>query len=96
MLLNEYNILKQIDNPHVIKIFEFWKDDVFYYIVTEYLEGGELYKTISKRASFTEKDCSKVIKQILIALNYCHKEGIVHRDLKPDNVLFESKDKDSN
>lgn len=49
MLLNEYYILKQIDNPHIIKIFELWQDDVYYYIITEYLEGGELYKTISKR-----------------------------------------------
>eukprot|EP00344_Euplotes_crassus_P009863 CAMPEP_0197000912 /NCGR_PEP_ID=MMETSP1380-20130617/5734_1 /TAXON_ID=5936 /ORGANISM="Euplotes crassus, Strain CT5" /LENGTH=438 /DNA_ID=CAMNT_0042418375 /DNA_START=267 /DNA_END=1584 /DNA_ORIENTATION=+ len=96
MLLNEYNILKQMDNPHIIKIFEFWKDEVFYYIVTEYLEGGELYKTISKREKFTEKDCAVIVRQILLALNYCHQEGIVHRDLKPDNILFESKSDDSN
>ena len=96
MLLNEYNILKQIDNPHVIKIYELWKDEVFYYIITEYLEGGELYKTISKWERFTEKDWAKLIQQILLALNYCHKGSIVHRDLKPENILFESKSTDSN
>ena len=96
MLLNEYSILKQIDNPHIIKIFELWKDDVYYYIITEYLEGGELYKTISKRERFTEKDWAMLIKQILLALNYCHKGGIVHRDLKPENILFESNTNDSN
>jgi calcium-dependent protein kinase len=49
MLLNEYYLLKQIDHSHIIKIFELWQDDVYYYIITEYLEGGEIYKTISKR-----------------------------------------------
>ncbi|CAI2365600.1 unnamed protein product [Moneuplotes crassus] len=95
MLLNEYNILRQIDNQNIIKIFELWKDEVFYYIVTEYLEGGELYKNISERDNFTEKDCAGLIKQVLLALNYCHKEGIAHRDLKPDNIMFESNSKDS-
>lgn len=44
MLLNEYYILKEIDHCNIIKIFELWQDEVFYYIVTEYLEGGEIYK----------------------------------------------------
>ena len=56
MLLNEYYILKEIDHIHVIKIFELWQDDVYYYIITEYLEGNELYKRISARQKFTEID----------------------------------------
>lgn len=56
MLLNEYYILKEIDHAHVIKIFELWEDEVYYYIITEYLEGGELYKRISARKKFTEID----------------------------------------
>jgi calcium-dependent protein kinase len=95
MLLNEYYILKEIDHIHVIKIFELWQDDVYYYIITEYLEGNELYKRISARKKFTEIDCAQIIKQILLALNYCHKGNIVHRDLKPENILFETKDDDS-
>mmetsp|Transcript_29265 Transcript_29265/g.33541 ORF Transcript_29265/g.33541 Transcript_29265/m.33541 type:complete len:168 (+) Transcript_29265:258-761(+) len=96
MLLNEYYILKEIDHANIIKIFELWQDDVFYYIITEYLEGGEIYKKISTRTKFTEIDCSQIIKQILQALNYCHKGNIVHRDLKPENILFETDDDSSN
>ena len=96
MLLKEYHILKEIDHNHIIKIFELWQDDVYYYIITEYLEGGELYKRISARKKFTEVDCASIIKQILLALNYCHKGNIVHRDLKPENILFETKDDKSN
>lgn len=96
MLLNEYYILKQIDHSHIIKIFELWQDEVYYYIITEYLEGGEIYKTISKRKKFTEIDWAQITKQILLALNYWHKGNIVHRDLKPENILFETKDYNSN
>ena len=49
LFLNEYYILKEIDHPHVIKIYELWQDEVYYYIITEYLGGGEIYKKISKR-----------------------------------------------
>lgn len=96
MLLNEYNVLKQIDHNHIIKIYELWQDEVYYYIITEYLEGGEIYKTISKRSKFTEIDCATITKQILLALNYCHKNNIIHRDLKPENILFETSKDDSN
>lgn len=96
MLLNEYYILKETDHPHIVKIFELWQDDVYYYIVTEYLEGGEIYNTISEREKFTELDWALIIKQVLLALNYCHKGHIIHRDLKPENILFETKDDTSN
>ena len=95
MLFNEYNILRDVDHPNIIKIFELWEDDVYYYIVTEYLSGGEIYKSISKRTKFTEIDCATIIKQVLLALNYCHKGNIVHRDLKPENILFETEDENS-
>ena len=95
MLLNEYNILKQIDHPNVIKIFEMWQDQVYYYIITDYLQGGEIYKNVSTRKKFTELDCAKIIKQVLQALNYWHKDNIVHRDLKPENIMFETEDSNS-
>ena len=95
MLLNEYYLLKQVDHSHIVKIYELWQDEVYYYIITEYLEGGEIYKSISKRKKFTEVDCAQITKQVLLALNYWHKMNIVHRDLKPENILFETKKLDS-
>ena len=51
-ILNEINILKQIDHPNVVKIFEFYNSEDAYYLITEYCEGGELFQLISKKKNF--------------------------------------------
>ena len=48
-ILNEINILKQIDHPNVVKIFEFYNSEDAYYLITEFCEGGELFKIISQK-----------------------------------------------
>ena len=68
------------------------EDDRFYYIVSEILQGGELYDRIILRKRFSEQDAAKIVFQILLALNYMHQKQIVHRDIKPENILFEKSD----
>lgn len=65
------------------------------YLVTEICYGGELFDRIIDCEYFSEKLAAKLFKQILLSLNYCHKQGIAHRDLKPENFLFETKEEDS-
>lgn len=57
-------------------------------MVFEYCEGGELYETLAKRGKMDEKQAAVVFYQILLALNYAHRQGICHRDVKADNCLF--------
>jgi calcium-dependent protein kinase len=93
MLKNEISILKNMDHPNIVKMYEFLEDEKRIYIVTEICKGGELFDEILNRAKFDEKDGAVVMKQLLSAINYCHKKRIVHRDLKPENMLLEQ-DKD--
>lgn len=58
------------------------------YLVFEYCEGGELYETLSKCGKMDEKQAATIFYQILLAINYMHKQGICHRDIKADNCLF--------
>eukprot|EP01017_Pseudomicrothorax_dubius_P034140 TRINITY_DN4645_c0_g3_i2.p1 TRINITY_DN4645_c0_g3~~TRINITY_DN4645_c0_g3_i2.p1 ORF type:complete len:444 (-),score=68.62 TRINITY_DN4645_c0_g3_i2:420-1751(-) len=89
-LTNEVDILRQLDHPNIIKIFEFYQDDKFFYIVTELCTGGELFDKIVRASHFDEYVAADTIKQVFSAVVYCHRHKIVHRDLKPENVLFES------
>ena len=93
-ILNEINILRTMDHPGVLKIFEFYSNNQSYSIVTELCPGGELFQQIIDKGPFTEKYSAYVMYQIFSAVNYCHKMHIVHRDLKPENILIVSKDKD--
>jgi len=75
-----------------MSIFELLEDDDNYYIVSEFIRGGELFDRIVNLKQFNESKTLHVIHQILLALNYIHKNGIMHRDLKPENILLESEE----
>ncbi|CAD8141190.1 unnamed protein product [Paramecium octaurelia] len=94
-LFSEMNILKNLDHPHIVKLFELYQDENNYYLVTEYLSGGELFDRIKKMSSFSESIAADYIRQILLATLYCHEQNIVHRDLKPENIIFISEDPQS-
>ena len=89
MLKNEIQVLKDLDHPNIVKMFEFLEDEKRIYIVTEICKGGELFDEILNRSKFDERDAAIVMKQLLSSINYCHLKNIVHRDLKPENILLE-------
>lgn len=90
MFFNEINVLKDLDHPNILKMYEFFEDEKRYYIVTDICKGGELFDEIVKRGKFDEKDAGVLIRQVLSCINYCHVNHIVHRDLKPENILLET------
>ena len=93
-ILNEINILRAMDHPGVLKIFEFYSNKQSYSIVTELCPGGELFQQIIDKGPFNERYSAYVMYQLFSAVNYCHKMHIIHRDLKPENILIINKDKD--
>ncbi len=75
-----------------MRIYELMEDERHYYIISELLNGGELYDRILCIKRFAEQDAAHLIHQLLLALNYMHQKNIIHRDIKPENVLFRSAD----
>lgn len=66
-----------------------------YFIHFRYCKGGDLLAMMAKQRSFTEANASLIMRQILSAVEYCHKLNIVHRDLKPENCVFSGEGLDS-
>ena len=93
-ILNEIEMLKSLDHPNIVKVFEFYNTKEGYFIITEYCKGGELFDKIVDHAPFEESAAAYIMYQILSAVFYCHNLNIIHRDLKPENILLEEGEKD--
>ena len=86
---NEVKILKMLDHPSIVKMYEFFEDRKNMYIVMDICKGGELFDDIVNRGKFPEKDAAILLRQVIATINYMHTHNIVHRDLKPENILLE-------
>ncbi len=94
-IINEINILKIMDHPNILKIFEFYSSKESYSIITEYCSGGELFQEITENGPFNERYSAYVMYQILSSINFCHNMNIIHRDLKPENILIVDRNKNN-
>jgi calcium-dependent protein kinase len=87
---SEVDVLKQLDHPNIIKVFESFEDEDHFYLVQELCTGGELFDFIVKKRQLSETLAANYMEQLLGAVCYCHANNIVHRDLKPENLLRET------
>lgn len=90
---NEIIILKQINHPNIIKLYDIKVSNEYIYLVMEYANGGSLLNALNNYKfkngkPFTEKIVQFLMKQILLGVDCLHKHKIIHRDLKLDNILL--------
>ncbi|OAG04965.1 Pkinase-domain-containing protein [Paraphaeosphaeria sporulosa] len=88
-LEREICIMKLLDHPYIVKLFDIWENRNELYLIMEYVEGGELFGYIGKNGGLEESDVVHIFRQIIAALWYCHRLNIFHRDLKPENILLD-------
>jgi len=93
-LREEVSILKNMDHPNIIKLYDFFEEKHFYYLVTELMKGGELFDRIVQKTFYNEKEARDVVKILISTVKYMHSNNIAHRDLKPENLLLTSPDDD--
>eukprot|EP00917_Polyrhabdina_sp_WS-2016_P023097 GHVP01050005.1.p1 GENE.GHVP01050005.1~~GHVP01050005.1.p1 ORF type:complete len:468 (+),score=92.27 GHVP01050005.1:220-1623(+) len=95
-ILSEVELLTKLDHPNIMKLFEFYEEPGFFYLVSELYTGGELFDEILSRKQFSEIDAARIFRQVLSGIAYMHSYKIVHRDLKPENLLLADKTKNAN
>ena len=89
----EIEILKLIEHPNIIKLYDVFEDEKYICLVIELMEGGELFDLINEQKRFSEDQAREIVKNLIDSIQYCHQLGIVHRDIKPENLLFQSKER---
>lgn len=85
----EANSLIELDDPHIVDIFDVDEDHGMQYLVMEYVKGLDLKRYIEKYKPLDYEDIINIMTQILSAVEEAHKHGIIHRDLKPQNILMD-------
>ena len=89
----EIEILKLIEHPNIIKLFDVFEDENYICLVIELMEGGELFELFYEQKRFSEDQAREIIKILIDSIRYCHQLGVIHRDIKPENLLFQSKER---
>ena len=84
----EAEILRRIDHPNIVKIYDYNFDDRkgLPYLIMEHVNGRQLSHYIKQKNLDFDRKIS-IIKQTADALDYVHRQGIIHRDIKPENIL---------
>ncbi|XP_029973604.1 MAP/microtubule affinity-regulating kinase 3a isoform X5 [Salarias fasciatus] len=89
-LLREVRIMKILNHPNIVKLFEVIETDRTLYLVMEYASGGEVFDYLVAHGRMKEKEARAKFRQIVSAVQYCHQKHIVHRDLKAENLLLDA------
>ena len=87
----EIGLLSKMDSPYVIKLREFFVESERIIMVTELLEGGDLFDAVVASGHYDEHMAKKVFRRILLGVQYLHEVGVTHCDLKLENLLLASK-----
>ena len=80
-----------MNHKNIVRLEGFYEDKDNYFIVTELVDGGELFEKIVEKKFYNENEARAVVKTLVEAVGYCHKLNIAHRDLKPENILVDSR-----
>ncbi len=84
----EAQLVAALEHPHIVSLYDFWRDPDGAYLVMRWMRGGSLRQALD-RGPWNAEPALRLLNQVGGALAYAHRQGVVHRDLKPSNVLLD-------
>lgn len=86
---HEVNVLRALDHPNIVRLYDVFEDKRYLYLCMELCEGGDLEERIARVGHVSERTASMVIKQLMRAVYYMHAtHSLAHRDVKPANCML--------
>lgn len=86
--IKEAQLIAEMDNPHVVPVYDVFEENRTAYYVMKYIEGGSLDDLVQEKGAIDETEAVFYIKQVAEALTYVHSRNILHLDIKPSNILL--------
>jgi dipeptidyl aminopeptidase/acylaminoacyl peptidase len=84
----EAQFIANLEHPHIVPLYDYWRDANGAFLVMRYLRGGSLRNLLANGA-LSPSEITRIIDQIASALSAAHERSIIHRDIKPDNILLD-------
>ena len=88
-LVQEFQILRHLDHPSLLRAYELFEGKDHYYMIEDYCEGGDLCDELDTGGCLEEQDAALLMYQLLGVLSYCHANHVVHANIKPEHILLE-------
>lgn len=79
----------RLQHPNIVSVYDSDRDGDVAFLVMEYIQGDDLKHHLDRGVRYSLEQSLKIIRDLLSALDYAHKQGVVHRDIKPANLLME-------
>ncbi|MCU0475965.1 MAG: protein kinase [Anaerolineae bacterium] len=86
---SEAQLVARLEHPHIVPLYDYWRDPDGAYLVMRYIRGGSLGAALKRDGAWTLERAATLLDQIASALALAHRVGVVHRDIKPDNILLD-------
>ncbi|PIM97928.1 Ca2+/calmodulin-dependent protein kinase, EF-Hand protein superfamily [Handroanthus impetiginosus] len=87
----EVEIMQHLSgHPGVVTLKAVYEDTESFHLVMELCSGGRLLDQMAREGIYSEQKAANIIKELMLAIRYCHEMGVVHRDIKPENILLTS------
>jgi serine/threonine protein kinase len=84
----EADVVAQLEHPHLVPLYDYWRDPEGAYLVMRWLRGGSLRQALDL-GPWNLEPATRLLSQVAGALAYAHRHGVLHRSVKPSNVLLD-------